>query len=104
MYADEVRLGRAGGGAGVGVLAEAVGGDGAVCGGEEQPRHTAGGRLPLYPVWRQASGVGVPDGPQRSARHSRALGGAHTACSTGVSKRRGHPSKHGGEPNNNAAQ
>ena len=39
--------GGAGGGARVGVPAETAGGDGAVCGGEGQPRHAAGGRVHL---------------------------------------------------------
>ncbi len=43
------------------------------------------GRLHLCLVWRQAPGVGVPDGPQRRARHSAAPGAAHSACAPGCS-------------------
>ena len=55
------------------------------------------GCLHLCLVWGQAPGVGVPDGPQRSTRHSGAPVTAHAACCRWL-QRRGHPSSRGVEP------
>jgi len=55
------------------------------------------GCLHLCLVWRQAPGVGVPDGTQRSARHCGAPVTAHAACLRWL-QRRGHPSTRGVEP------